>query len=164
MLIERDERNTRRSNANEEKLSKNCVMCSQEKWRRELDENWTSDSFISRLVLNHNRVESFGTSYWLSLHISTHVLMKKYSVCEWMSVFSHSQFKYNQSLQNCMRKRVDISNQQSTHIVSLLSWGSCTIISLFLNSIDSISNHIVFNFQFTHSIQLSQLSQLSLID
>jgi hypothetical protein len=106
-----------------------------------------------------------------STHISTRVCSWKNSqwMCKWMSecvlTFSHSSNTtnhFNVVLEE--RELIFLINNQHTlfHCWVVLSWVESVLynlsLSLFINSIYSISNHCVFNsIQFTHSIHLSQL-------
>jgi hypothetical protein len=84
-----------------------------------------------------------------SLSTYFHMCVHEYIQCECECVLTFSQFKYNQSLQCCMRReRVDISNQQSTQIASLLSWESVVQLSLS----PSLSLSIVFESTFINNI------------
>jgi hypothetical protein len=113
-------------------------------------------------------------------HFSTHTWQREWSVCvcvlstfahvheyiQCVSVFSHSHSSNTTNHFNVVweeRVCVDISNQQPTQIVSLLSWESCTIISLlsilFIHSKrqwDKESERVVW-----YSISLLSLQQLT---
>jgi hypothetical protein len=94
---------------------------------------------------------------FLSLHISTRVFMNIFSECEWVCVFSHSHNSNTTNHFNVGGERVDISNQQSTHIIWLLSWVElswecCTILSLFQFNSIQFTLYSFLNSQYSSSI------------
>jgi hypothetical protein len=109
----------------------------------------------------------------LSLHIPTHVFINLFSVCvcAWVCSLSHSHSSNTTNHFTVVWERVDISNQQSTPIVSLLSWVELSWVELSwvervlynylpLNQFYwfNFESHFVFNFQFTFYSFLSTLN------
>jgi hypothetical protein len=107
--------------------------------------NWvnfeSANSLLCKLQLKKNKVlfcQQTSTTILFSIIVSIqHFIgsLYKFPHVHELWVLSHSQFKYNQSLQDCMR--IDISNQQSTQIVSF--W----VIMILLHLINMRTKSIV---------------------